>query len=330
MKHSRSGANTAGAILGVVLLITAGLLFWQRTFISDYVRAAAFDPSSEVVQLAENTSMNSRAERYFYAHRPVLEPTQRFNEYCANVEKTANVLGCYDGQRIYLFDVDNPVLSGVEEVTAAHEMLHVAYDRLSVNERNQVDKMLNTEAEKLSDDSVFSKRMSAYQSLSNHELMHELHSILGTEIDDLSDDLEGYYGRYFDDRGVVVGLYQQYSNVFGRLTDQAEVLARQLDQLAISINNASQAYTSNIESLSQSIEDFNRRAETGGFISQQEFDSARSPLVTAQQSSRQDYGRIRQMIDQYNNLKREYDQTASHLSELNNSIDSTLAPVPNV
>ncbi len=79
--------------------------------------------------------MNDTGEKLFYVHDPQLLSSQAFNEQCPAAEKSI-VLGCYDGVGIYIFDVQDERLAGVEEVTAAHEMLHAAYDRLSPSRRN--------------------------------------------------------------------------------------------------------------------------------------------------------------------------------------------------
>ncbi len=46
------------------------------------------------------------------------------------------ILGCYNpsSRDIYIYNVTNSELDGVKEVTAAHEMLHAAWERLSESE----------------------------------------------------------------------------------------------------------------------------------------------------------------------------------------------------
>src|SRR6185295_11567695 len=83
--------------------------------------------------------MTPDTRRLFYVYHPVLEDKQAFNSHCTDSEKTI-VLGCYISRTgIYLYDVTDSRLNGVEQVTAAHETLHAAYERLSSSERKRVD-----------------------------------------------------------------------------------------------------------------------------------------------------------------------------------------------
>ena len=54
------------------------------------------------------------------------------------------MLGCYHSNQdgIFLYNVQDARLAGVQQVTAAHEMLHAAYDRLSTKDKNYVDGLL--------------------------------------------------------------------------------------------------------------------------------------------------------------------------------------------
>ena len=324
------GANRSGLIFGILFLLLGGLILYQSQFIADFVRAETFQPTAAVEKLATDTTMTSRAKRYFFASAPALEPRQSFSRHCQQVEKTTNVLGCYDGRSIYIFDVDNPELDGIEEVTAAHEMLHAGYDRLSQAELDRVRPLLLDQMNQLKSDKKFTERMEAYGSLSEDEKLNELHSIFGTEIRDLSDGLEDYYAQYFANRSKVVDLYEQYSGVFDKLIERAEQLVAELDRRAGQINNRSANYTSAQSQLASDIERFNDRARSGGFASRYEFDIERSQLESRQIALSHKYDSIQASIGEYDRLKSEYDRIASHLVELNNSIDSSLEPVPKV
>lgn len=103
-----------------------------------------------------------------------------------------------------MFDVTNQELNGIEQVTAAHEMLHAAYDRLSDSQRQKVDALLLTEADKLKSDPTFSARIAVYAKLPKDQYVNELHSVIGTEVADPGSALEQYYTTYFADRTQVI------------------------------------------------------------------------------------------------------------------------------
>ncbi len=72
------------------------------------------------------------------------------------------ILGCYVTQRIYIYDVKDAKLDGIREVTAAHEMLHAAYERMSSSEQTKVNALLEVEYEKLRNDKDLAERMAFY------------------------------------------------------------------------------------------------------------------------------------------------------------------------
>ena len=83
---------------------------------------------------------------------------------CDTEERTTAILGCYYQRHIYLFDINNKELDGTLDVTAAHEMLHAAYDRLNFFERSYVDGLINAEYEVHKNDASL-KQIMAYLSL---------------------------------------------------------------------------------------------------------------------------------------------------------------------
>lgn len=330
MKQSSRLCNVLTSLIALALIGLSAVVVLNRDFVYDTWRAYQFTPTVEISLMPDATGMNDRGRLLFYAHHPTLEGTQKFNSVCLNTEKNSMVIGCYNGRSIYIFDVDNDEIEGIEEVTAAHEMLHAAYDRLSNAEKNRIDSKIRSLAVTLKDSPELKERMKSYQSLAENDQLNELHSIFGTEVRDLPADLEEYYGRYFSDRLKTVALYEQYAEVFKELQDESSRLAASLDSLADQINRRTEGYNVAARQLSSDINDFNRRASAGHFSSQYAFQYERSVLVQRSSLLDAEYAAIQQMIHDYNEQKAQYDQVAQHLSELTNSLDSSLAPPPEV
>lgn len=212
------------------------LAFWQRTAIFDEIRLYNYSAPSSIVKLADETSMMPSMRRLFYVYHPSLNDKTTFNDNCRKNELTI-VLGCYvDGRGIYLLDVTDSRLSGVEQVTAAHEALHAAYARLSSKERKKVDAMTSayfstTTNQRLKDTIELYKKQNA------SVVPNELHSILGTEIRILPADLENYYKQYFADRLKVVGFSEQYEQAFTDRKNQVAAYDIQLSSLKDQISN---------------------------------------------------------------------------------------------
>ena len=126
------------------------------------------------------------------------------------------MLGCYhSGQSgIFVLDVTDSRLDGVEQVTAAHEMLHAAYDRLSRSERSKVDAMLEDYYKNDLKDQRIVETINAYKKSEPKDVVNEMHSIFATEIASLPAPLEKYYQRYFTDRGQIVANAERYKSEF--------------------------------------------------------------------------------------------------------------------
>ncbi|HEX9153253.1 MAG TPA: hypothetical protein VF809_00350, partial [Candidatus Saccharimonadales bacterium] len=129
----------------LALLVAGNVGVWiRKDQIADWWRLRNYRASLEVAVLATDTTMTGWGQNLFYINHPTLEGKEAFNKHCSNYGEETAVLGCYLGNRqgIYLYAVTDSRLEGVRQVTAAHEMLHQAYDRLSSKERKRVGKLL--------------------------------------------------------------------------------------------------------------------------------------------------------------------------------------------
>jgi len=238
-------------------------------------------------------------------------------------------LGCYKNQRIYIYNVNDERLNGLKEVTAAHEMLHAAYERLPESDKKAVNTLLEKEYRKNSD-AEFSKRMDYYKRNQPGEEYNELHSIIGTEFADISPQLEDYYKRYFNNRSQVVALHSKYSDKFKELKQGSASLRKELENLSISINNASLKYNKDISNLNSEINTFNSRAKNGDFSSQEDFLNERSYLIKSTRKLEQDRANINRYIGQYESKRIEYNKLVDESNSMYKAMDSTLAPAPSI
>ncbi len=315
----------------ISLLIIGGVVWgiFNRQYIIDQSTVWSYKPSDEVSKIADDVGMSDLGKFYYYASRPKLDSTSNFNEECQRKEQGNAILGCYKDGRIYIYDIDDQRLDGVKEVTAAHEMLHAAYDRLSESEKNRIDYLLGQEASKVSDES-FTERMEYYSRNQPGQHYNELHSIIGTEFSDITPELEEYYKKYFNDRQKVVSLHGKYSGKFDELRQGTDSLKSQLEALSVKINNASQAYNNAVASLNSDISNFNSRAQSGDFSSQSEFDNERAALVGRMSKLKQDRANIDNLISQYETKRIEYNKLVDESNSLQQAMDSSLAPAPSM
>lgn len=281
-------------------------------------------------EIVSRSAMNERGTFLFYAAHPTLEPSETFNDYCRLHTEKAAVLGCYNGKNIFIFDIQDQRLDGIKEVTAAHEMLHVAYDRLSVAQQDNVHRLID-EAMSGQKNPEIQKKVDAYELDDPLDRYNELHSMLGTEAKNLPKDLELYYDQYFTNRLAIVSLFERYETVFNQLESQQQLLVERLNQLSDEITAASEGYTADFRTLQSDIATFNARAANGSFSSQTEFNAERQRLVARQSALNGSRESINVAIEEYRVKKQELDELNMTAKDLLRSIDSRSLPeVPTI
>jgi hypothetical protein len=221
----------------VFTLLWVALLAWvvvNRQAIEDWWRLRNYSAPAAVADLAKVDAMTDYARKVFYVNEPSIQNAEQFAQNCPkNGGEQTIVLGCYKGNQngIYILNVDDPRLDGVKRVTAAHEMLHAVYDRLSTSERQKVDSMLQAYYQNgLSDDRIKST-IEAYKISEPHDVVNEMHSIFGTEIGSLPPELETYYAKYFTNRAQVADYAAKYQAEFTSRRQQVEQYDTQLGSM---------------------------------------------------------------------------------------------------
>lgn len=252
-RHSR------GFVSIFVALVVVAVVFAQRQAIYDWYQLRNYQAPANVAALADATTMTAKSRHSFYVNHPQVQDKTAFNSNCPdNGGEQTIVLGCYlPPQRgIYVYGVDDPQLKGVQEVTAAHEMLHSAYDRLSAKDRANVDSLLQNYYEHDLHDERLLATMESYKKTEPNDLTNEMHSIFGTEVANLPPALETYYKQYFTDRKAVVRFAEQYQQAFtsrqAQITgydQQLQVLKKQIDENQAALSSQSKALDSLRDSL---------------------------------------------------------------------------------
>jgi len=327
---SRTIGSVARGILAVFFFVIAGWLWLNQQLVLDQIAVWQYKPAPEVVALADRASMNDRGRFLFYTGQPIIEGTQQFNQECDRKEEGVAILGCYVADKIFIYDVKDSRLDGIREVTAAHEMLHVAYQRLGGAEREKIDRLLEAEYAKLSEKDKFKDRMAFYARTEPGERDNELHSVIGTEVADLDPELEAYYKTFFFDRSKIVALHDVYQSVFLKIENQAKEIYAELTALGKKIEVKSNEYNGAVSSLNDDIQSFNERARNNRFSSQSQFTTERTALSNRVDSITAMREQVNKDIAVYEELRARYNQTASESKRLNDSLDSSLAPAPSI
>lgn len=327
-----------GAIISIIIcLALTAMSYWailNKQLIIDQIMVWQYQPTSEVTQIIDRSGLDGYGKFLFLASEPLLatsnDEVTKFNGVCGDIERTTSILGCYSNFQIYLFNVTDAQLDGIRETTAAHETLHAAYVRMNSNEKSTVNSLVEAEAKKLENDADFKQRMAYYRRNEPGQMDNELHSVIGTEIANISPELEMHYEKYFSDRQKVVTLNAKYSSVFQKLNARSTELAAQLNTLATNIKNSSAQYNADVQSINSAIGVFNSRASNGDFSSQAQFNAERAALAARVNAASQVRADIDNEVAKYEAALAEFNSIASQSKKLNNSLDSTLVTAPSV
>lgn len=311
------------------LLIGIMALWINRQYVIDQITVWVFKPTAEVSSFVGRAGLNQTGAFYLYASQAEVDDRSAFNNACGNLlnEKTV-VLGCYTGlgRRIYIYRVTDAQLDGVEDVTAAHEMLHAAYDRLSDSDRTKVDALLVAQEKTITDQRILDL-IKDYQQSEPTQVVNELHSIFGTEVRNLSPELEAYYSRYFSNRLATVSLKEKYEAVFTNLAAKQKQLIDSMNSIAADVANRQAAYTAALATLNADVAAFNAWARSGQ-ATQTEFNTRRAALEARVAALDAERTAINAEIDTYNALKAQLDSLNIQAETLNQHIDSKLSPAP--
>ncbi len=255
MKTNRIQLGLLVGLVGVLAVV-----YGQQQAIRDWFKLRGYSPPAAISQLGTQDTMTPQALHLWYVNKPEISSGTAFTAHCpVGGEKTV-VLGCYVGvdQGIFIYDVRDTRLNGVEQVTAAHEMLHAAYQRLSKAERSKIDAQLADYYEHGLTDQRIKDIIAAYKISEPQDVVNEMHSVFGTEIAQLPSGLETYYRQYFTNRSVVTTLTATYQAEFTSRTDQVTAYDSQLKGLKTQIDS----YTEQLKNRRQSLDAQSQRMES--------------------------------------------------------------------
>ncbi|PZQ91798.1 MAG: hypothetical protein DI534_02240 [Leifsonia xyli] len=312
---------------GITVLLLGGLVAlspWdpsRRQAYADQLVVWTEPPSEQITRLAERIELTETGRRIFFASRPQLDQADDFQAHCP-VEAEV-VLGCYYRSQIYVYDVTDERLAGTVEATAAHELLHAVYDRMTPEQRAPVDALIAQYVATLPETDRDVKIVATYP---EDQRADEWHSRLGNSHERLPDALETHYAEVFSNRAQVVGYATRATQQLDGYTSRIDQLSAELDTTSGELQSRSAAYDAASAALDADIAAFNARADAGTFDSQAQFDAERAKLVARQNTLESDRVQLNADVDAYNAKVEELTSLDAQRAELYAKLDSRSAP----
>ena len=318
---SRSLKTVIAMLVGAAVLLGANWLL-ERRILQDWVAGWSYAPSAAVAEIEGALELTGTGARIWAATNPTLEEAEAFNEYCDSHDTEIAVLGCYapDDSKIYIYLITDETLRDANKTTAAHELLHAVWDRLSEGEREEVAGWLDALYE--SDPKWFEAELESY---ANDEWTEEMYTRAATKRRELPEELEEHYGKYFEDRAQVVQYYENYQEPLNELNAELDARWAELDELDVAIEAERAEYLAALDGYNARVERFNACAETAGCFTQTTFDQQRRSLEVAEAELDAWQTALNARIEDYNQKVAEYNERSEVLDGLYNRMNSNKA-----
>ena len=308
----------------------------NQDMLLDWLNVKPQASSPDIERLATATAMTRSAQRLFYRQDPTIEQRREFLETCSKVPVKGVMMGCYSRRgsvgKIAIQAVTEPRLQGMMEVTAAHEMLHAAYDKLSSLERDRLTPLLESAVKMVKDERLL-KVLNQYKTDDRERYLNELHSHLGTEISNLGEpELEQHYAQYFTDRQQTVSFAVKAGSTLRVIDERAEKLKPEIDRLEIdlkarraeldSTESRSKSSSERLEEQSSALNQVREKAEIGvangdpstNLIA--EFENQRSRFNDAVEVHNAQVRERQAQIDSYNDIVVNYKKKVDEYNKL--------------
>lgn len=306
------------AVLATSLVMIGGYAILQSTLVQDWWKGVNYDESVAMSEIRQDLELTSVGERIFLATQPALEGAEDFNEHCNSHRTDVSLLGCYTRDKMYIYEIQHSDLKDSNKVTAAHELLHAAWERMSNGERGRVEAML--ERFRQENPTWAEEELKLYN---EGEQLEELYTRIATKLRDIPEELEQHYQTYFKNRLKIVEFYENYQAPFNKLQEESRVLKEKVEQLSQEIEAQRTEYFERLDKYDALALEFNACAEREGcFSSMGEFQRRRAELEAERVALNELREEVNRKIDENNEIVNEYMEKQKLLGDLNNAINS--------
>lgn len=326
MLRPRRRKRRVGRWIGWAVFLLAAVAFlvaapWdeqRRQLYADQWVVWTEPPPAHIERLAEQLQLTDDGRRVFFASRPQLDDASTFQEHCPL--EGGVVLGCYNNDGIYIYEVTDERLAGTVQATAAHELLHAVYQRMSREDRARIDALVAQVVAGLPSDDPNIATVAGYAEAQHAD---EWHSRIGTGYLDVPAELSRHYARYFLDRSRIVAYEEGRTAEIDQYSSRIDQLSAELDAALADLERRSASYDAAVAALDDDVRAFNRRAETvGGFSSKEEFQREREALIDRQEALERDRVQLNADVDAYNAKIEELKSLDAQRAELYSQLDS--------
>lgn len=306
----------------VVIVALSGMVLRQPAW-WDFWSGLGYEPDATTAEIEDALELTGKGRRIFAATRPVVEQSAEFNEHCNSHNADVSLLGCYTDGKIYVYEITAEQLTAANKVTAAHELLHAVWERMSGVERYQLESLLR--AVYMDNQDWFDEELESYD---EDERLEEIYARAGTKLAEVPEELEEHYAKIFQNRAKIVAYYQAYEAPFKVLQKEIEDLEKKITATRDEIERERAAYTLAVEELDGKVDQFNICADLPGcFRTEAEFRRQRNNLLAEREDLEKQREQLNEKITQNNQRVQDYLDKRTALGELSDALNSNIEPV---
>ena len=98
----------------VATVVATVVVVLNRGWIYDFYRGMSYQPTAEMSEIKERLNLTSRGAFVFDATWPELKSQDEFNLHCRTSDMGAAILGCYTEGNIYVYNIEDEELNGIQ------------------------------------------------------------------------------------------------------------------------------------------------------------------------------------------------------------------------
>ena len=314
------------SVFSAAVLFILVFFFLPNPFLTaqDVARNLTTSTPSDVENLVSRLKLTDKAKFIFGAVDPQIEASDAFNFACTTTEASVASLGCFDPntQKIHIYRVESEELAGEVEATAAHELLHAAWERLSYFDHARLEPLL---LEVYNSEAYHDQLAESTKEYAADAILTELHSQIAERIKDLPDELEKHYAQYFEDQDLIVSYFDQYSSVFEKLMSEADALLKEIDTERTALMQQADDYEAWLDDYNSRVNQFNACARDPD-CSLINFEIRRDEFVSEGRRIDEAYAAYESARAALNAKIDTYNSSVQHLKDLDYALDSRASP----
>lgn len=277
-------------------------------------------PSAEITFAADRINLTSYGRELFIGTSPEFAGEIEIIKFCdASTSDDKATGGCYlpGSHKIYVYNIPTDHRQAHRDAVVAHELLHAAWRFYPQDKRDVLEAILKEVIDSLPSDHMVNRALALYDP-EEHDIPNEMHSFVGTIVENIPPELESHYAKYFVSRATIASNYNAFRDIESIERKKVEVNLELYREAYNAYASLVKEYNSEAEQLQIDIETFNNNINN---YSQSEFTSRRDALLERQSEQESKLLRVKELKSEMESLYEIYAKSADDFNNADFFVD---------